>query len=36
MNPFRDYMIVGGMPQALLKYVETKDYDKAMPQNVPF
>lgn len=29
MNLFRDYMIVGGMPQALLKYVETKDYDKA-------
>lgn len=28
MNLFRDYMIVGGMPQAILKYVETKDYDK--------
>ena len=27
MNLFRDYMIVGGMPQAVKKYVETKDFD---------
>ncbi len=27
MNLFRQYMIVGGMPQALVKYVETKDLE---------
>lgn len=27
MNAFRLYMIVGGMPQAVAKYVETKDFD---------
>ena len=28
MNKFREYMLVGGMPQAVLKYVETKDFEK--------
>ena len=28
MDYFRQYMIVGGMPQAVLQYVETKDFDK--------
>lgn len=28
INLFRRYMIVGGMPQAVLKYVETQDYDE--------
>lgn len=28
MNLFRQYMIVGGMPQAVAKYVETKDFDQ--------
>lgn len=28
MDAFRLYMIVGGMPQAVLKYLETKDFDK--------
>lgn len=27
LDYFRTYMIVGGMPQAVLKYVETKDYE---------
>ncbi len=27
MNAFRKYMIVGGMPQAVKKYIETKDFD---------
>ncbi|MBQ3636075.1 MAG: ATP-binding protein [Bacteroidales bacterium] len=27
MDAFRLYMIVGGMPQAVLKYVETRDFD---------
>ena len=27
MDAFRLYMIVGGMPQAVKKYVETKDFD---------
>ena len=27
MDYFRSYMIVGGMPQAVLKYRETKDFD---------
>ena len=27
LDYFRTYMIVGGMPQAVLKYVETKDFD---------
>ncbi|MBQ9561323.1 MAG: ATP-binding protein [Prevotella sp.] len=27
MDAFRLYMIVGGMPQAVTKYVETKDFD---------
>ncbi len=26
MNDFRQYMLVGGMPQAVLKYTETKDF----------
>ena len=25
---FRRYMIIGGMPQAVLKYIETQDYDE--------
>ena len=28
MTWFRQYMIVGGMPQAVLKYVETKDFNQ--------
>ena len=28
MDAFRLYMIVGGMPQAVKKYVETKDFDE--------
>lgn len=28
MDAFRLYMIVGGMPQAVLKYVETKNFDE--------
>ena len=28
MDYFRQYLIVGGMPQAVLKYVETRDYEK--------
>ena len=28
MNYFRTYMIVGGMPQAVLAFKETKDFDK--------
>lgn len=28
MDYFRQYMIVGGMPQAVLEYVETKDFDR--------
>lgn len=28
MNSFRTYMCVGGMPQAVIKYVETKDFSK--------
>lgn len=28
MDYFRQYMIVGGMPQAVKKYVETRDFDK--------
>ena len=28
LDYFRTYMIVGGMPQAVLKYRETKDYDE--------
>lgn len=28
MDAFRLYMIVGGMPQAVQEYVETKDFDK--------
>ena len=27
MDVFRKYMIVGGMPQAVKKYIETKDFD---------
>ena len=27
MDAFRLYMVVGGMPQAVKKYVETKDFD---------
>ena len=27
MDAFRLYMIVGGMPQAVLKYIETKDFE---------
>jgi len=29
MTLFRQYLIVGGMPQAVLKYVETKNFQKA-------
>ena len=28
MNKFREYMLVGGMPQAVVKYVETHDFEK--------
>ena len=28
MDYFRQYMIVGGMPQAVLEYKETHDFDK--------
>ena len=28
LDYFRQYMIVGGMPQAVAKYVETRDFDK--------
>lgn len=28
MNLFRQYMLVGGMPQAVLEYVETKDFER--------
>lgn len=28
LDYFRTYMIVGGMPQAVLKYIETKDYEE--------
>lgn len=28
MNLFRQYMLVGGMPQAVLEYVATKDFEK--------
>ena len=27
MDAFRKYMIIGGMPQAVKKYIETKDFD---------
>ncbi len=27
MNLFRQYMLVGGMPQSVLKYIETKDFE---------
>lgn len=29
MDLFRQYMVVGGMPQAILKYIETKDFTAA-------
>jgi len=32
MDYFRQYMIVGGMPQSVLAYVETKDFMKAEKQ----
>ena len=28
LDYFRRYMIIGGMPQAVLKYIETQDYDE--------
>ena len=28
MDYFRQYMIVGGMPQAVLEYINTKDFNK--------
>ncbi len=28
MKKFREYMCVGGMPQAVVKYVQTKDFEK--------
>ena len=28
MDHFRQYLIIGGMPQAVAKYIETKDFDK--------
>lgn len=28
MNQFRQYMLVGGMPQAVLEYITTKDFEK--------
>ena len=36
MDYFRHYMIVGGMPQAVLRYVETKDFMKvdAVKRNI--
>lgn len=27
MNRFREYMVVGGMPQAMVQYVQTRDFD---------
>lgn len=27
MNDFRKYLLVGGMPQAVNKYIETKDFE---------
>ena len=36
MDYFRQYMIVGGMPQAVAKYVETRDFgrvDRVKRQN---
>ncbi len=29
MDYFRQYLIIGGMPQTVIKYVETKDFNKA-------
>lgn len=29
MNDFRQYLLVGGMPQAVLAYIEEKDFEKA-------
>lgn len=29
MNLFRQYMLVGGMPQSVLAFIETKDFEKA-------
>ena len=29
MNDFRQYLLVGGMPQSVIGYVETKDFEKA-------
>ena len=31
MDYFREYLIVGGMPQVVKKYVETKDFSKVEP-----
>lgn len=28
MDYFRQYLIVGGMPQAVAKYVETRDFER--------
>ena len=28
MNKFRNYMVVGGMPQAVIKYITTKDFEE--------
>lgn len=28
MNRYREYMLVGGMPQAIIKYIETHDFER--------
>ena len=37
MDYFQHYMIVGGMPQAVVEYVETHDFMKVdmVKQNIP-
>lgn len=32
MTWFRQYLIVGGMPQVVMQYAETKDFDKVDAQ----
>ncbi len=29
MDYFKEYLIIGGMPQAVLEYRETRDFEKA-------
>jgi len=28
MNLFRQYILTGGMPQAVLEFIKTKDFDR--------